>query len=480
MLKEKKNILHQLNKFLDILLTVVAFISAYFIKHYLLPEPFRGLLDTSSYFIVLLLIIIIWPISFSYFKLYVLYRTQSRAVIISNIVKSLFFGVIVLSFIMYLLKINDISRIMMCIFILLNVIYLIVSKTIIFSILENRRKKGHNVQNVLIVGGRERAKEVIDSIGSHSGSGYRVLGCLGLSEDEIGRTVKGDIAYVGTIGQLDKILIDHVVDQIIFALPIRLIQNIEKYIKLSEELGVSVRIIPDWHLQKLGYKPSIANLQIENFLDIPTICLRTTPTVNGELQLKSMLDFLGAGILILLLFPVFIAISLFIKLFSKGPVLFSQERCGLNGRRFFVHKFRTMVSDATQTQTSLDAMNEADGPAFKIKNDPRIIPYVGTFLRKTGLDELPQLFNVIKGEMSLVGPRPPIPVEVDRYDLWQRRRLSMKPGITCLWQCTKRRNDISFKDWMDLDLSYIDSWSLKLDFKILLKTALVVVTCQGR
>jgi lipopolysaccharide/colanic/teichoic acid biosynthesis glycosyltransferase len=125
-------------------------------------------------------------------------------------------------------------------------------------------------------------------------------------------------------------------------------------------------------------------------------------------------------------------------------------------------------------------MNEADGPTFKIKKDPRIIPYIGTFLRKTGLDELPQLFNVIKGEMSLVGPRPPIPTEVQEYDLWQRRRLSMKPGITCLWQCSKKRNDISFKEWMSLDLNYIDSWSLKLDFKILIKTALVVFTGQGR
>ena len=124
--------------------------------------------------------------------------------------------------------------------------------------------------------------------------------------------------------------------------------------------------------------------------------------------------------------------------------------------------------------------NEVDGPAFKIKKDPRIIPFIGTFLRRTGLDELPQLFNVIKGEMSLVGPRPPIPTEVNKYDLWQRRRLSMKPGITCLWQCSKKRNDIPFKEWMSLDLNYIDSWSLKLDFQILIKTALVLFTGQGR
>jgi lipopolysaccharide/colanic/teichoic acid biosynthesis glycosyltransferase len=127
-----------------------------------------------------------------------------------------------------------------------------------------------------------------------------------------------------------------------------------------------------------------------------------------------------------------------------------------------------------------DTINEADGPAFKIRKDPRIIPYLGTFLRKTGFDELPQLYNVIKGEMSLVGPRPPIPAEVQQYDLWQRRRLSMKPGITGLWQCSKQRNDIPFKEWMNLDLNYIDSWSFRLDFKILIKTTFVVLTGQGR
>jgi lipopolysaccharide/colanic/teichoic acid biosynthesis glycosyltransferase len=139
-----------------------------------------------------------------------------------------------------------------------------------------------------------------------------------------------------------------------------------------------------------------------------------------------------------------------------------------------------MLADAEKQREKLDIYNESDGPVFKISTDPRIIPYLGTFLRKTGFDELPQLINILKGEMSLVGPRPPIPSEVEKYDFWQRRRLSMKPGITCLWQCSSKRNDIRFKDWMKLDLKYIDNWSLKLDFKILFKTALVVLSWQGR
>ena len=480
MLREQRNVIGQVHQFLDVFLTIAAFVGAFFVKIYLLPVSLRGLINTPSYYIVLLLIIIIWPISFKYFNLYVSFRTHSVKKIISNVVKSLFFGVIVLSFIMYLLKIDDVSRIMMCIFLLLNVTFLVLSKSTIFITLQNMRKKGFNFQNIMIVGGRERAKEVINSINLHSSSGYRILGCLGLTNSEIGKSVQGDITYIGTVGQMDQLLLQHVVDQIIFALPLDLINNIEQVIRLAEELGVSVRIIPDWNLHKLGYSPGIARLQIENFLDIPTMCLRTTPTGNGELQLKNIFDFFGSAVLIVLFFPIFLIIPLLIKLFSKGPILFAQKRCGLNGRQFFVYKFRTMINDAQQKQNIFDTMNEADGPAFKIRKDPRIIPYIGTFLRRTGLDELPQLFNVIRGEMSLVGPRPPIPTEVQKYDLWQRRRLSMKPGITCLWQCSKQRNDISFKEWISLDLSYIDSWSLKLDFKILIKTALVVFTGQGR
>jgi lipopolysaccharide/colanic/teichoic acid biosynthesis glycosyltransferase len=195
---------------------------------------------------------------------------------------------------------------------------------------------------------------------------------------------------------------------------------------------------------------------------------------------KSTLDYFFGAFMLILLLPLFAVIALAIKISSKGPVFFRQERCGLNGRIFRMYKFRTMRADAEDRRTELAPLNETDGPVFKIRKDPRIIPFVGGFLRKTGLDELPQLMNVLKGEMSLVGPRPPIPSEVKEYDAWQRRRLSMKPGLTCLWQTSPNRNDISFEDWMNLDLSYIDHWSLQLDFLILLKTAKVVLKGSGR
>lgn len=477
---EQRNIIFQFHKAVDICLTIAAFMTSYFIKLYILPEPFRGLIDSPNYFIVLLLVIIIWPLSYNHFKIYYFYKNESFKPFFIKILKSTFSGFIILIFVMYILKITDVSRIMMCIFILTNILFLILSKSIIYKILNKLQKKGNNYQNILIIGGSERAKEVIISINKYSFSEYRILGCLGLLESEIGESVSDGISYIGTVEQLETILIDHVVDQIIFALPLNLIINIEKHIKTAEQLGISVHFIPDWNLHRLCYNPDIANLQIEGYLGVPSLCLSTTPSDNDEFLIKNLLDFFGAVALIILLLPVFGCISLLIKLCSHGSVFFTQERCGLNGRRFYMVKFRTMVNDAEKRQNNLDLMNESDGPTFKIKNDPRIIPFIGTFLRKSGLDELPQLFNVLKGEMSLVGPRPPLPAEVKQYDLWQRRRLSMKPGITCLWQCSKRRNDISFKEWMSLDLSYIDSWSLKLDFKILIKTAIVIFTGQGR
>jgi lipopolysaccharide/colanic/teichoic acid biosynthesis glycosyltransferase len=169
--------------------------------------------------------------------------------------------------------------------------------------------------------------------------------------------------------------------------------------------------------------------------------------------------------------------AILIKLTSRGPVFFKQKRCGLNGREFIMYKFRSMVDNAEQFRLELESLNEMDGPVFKSSRDPRITT-IGKIIRRRSIDELPQVFNVLRGDMSLVGPRPPLPEEVARYQRWQRRRLSMKPGMTCLWQISGR-NEVSFEDWMKLDLTYIDNWSLLLDLKILLKTVPVVLLGRG-
>jgi len=176
--------------------------------------------------------------------------------------------------------------------------------------------------------------------------------------------------------------------------------------------------------------------------------------------------------------PFLLFIAAAIKATSEGPIFFKQKRVGLRGRTFFMYKFRTMVINAEALQAGLMEANEADGPVFKIKNDPRITK-IGKFLRKSGLDELPQFINVLRGDMSLVGPRPPIPSEVEQYERWQLRRLSMKPGITCTWQIKPNRNSISFEDWMKMDLQYIDNWSNKLDFMLFFQTIRTVLKGSG-
>jgi len=480
MLREKSRLIVKSHKLLDIGLTGAAFIAAYFIKRLYLPEPFRGLTTEPNYYIVLLLIIIIWYLIFDSFRLYASYRKQALGKILSDMVKAVSTGMLILFLFMYVLKMNDVSRIMIGIFYILNIGLLACSKSIVYRTLSYYRKKGYNFRNVLIVGSKERAKDVIDAIGVSTGSGYKIIGCLEIDREDIGIEVKDGITVIGTIDTLIEKLWQDVVDELVFAIPLKNLNHPDRYIAAAEKIGVSVRIVPDWQIHSLAYRPDIAAIRFENFQDIPTMILTTTTSLHSEFVLKSVMDYMLGAFLIILSFPLLVIISIAIKLASKGPILYSQERCGLNGRRFKLYKFRTMAADADLKRDDLNKLNEMDGPVFKIEKDPRVIHGFGTFLRKTGLDELPQLINVLKGEMSLVGPRPPIPEEVDEYELGQRRRLSMKPGLTCLWQITAVRNEISFEEWMKMDLEYIDKWSLMLDIKILFKTIWVVLTGSGR
>jgi len=216
---------------------------------------------------------------------------------------------------------------------------------------------------------------------------------------------------------------------------------------------------------------------LEEFNSIPFLSFNPTSHTETAIVIKRGIDIFLALLLITLTAPFFVFIALAIKLTSPGPVFFKQVRCGLNGRRFNILKFRTMVVNAAALKSELEELNEVSGPVFKIKKDPRVTA-TGRFLRKFSLDEIPQFINVLKGDMSIVGPRPPIPSEVRKYDLWQRRRLSVRPGITCLWQINGR-NGIDFEEWMKLDLEYIDKWNLSLDMKIILKTIPSVLKGTG-
>lgn len=480
MLKENNAHVLQAHRVLDIFLTAAAFIGAYFLKKDFLPFPYRGLITDPDYYVVLLMIVIIWYVVFDFFNLYSPFRRQRSPEIFWKMTKAASTALVVLILCMYVFKIEDVSRIMIGIFYLLDIIFLGTSKWVLFKHATRPRKNGFSLQNTLIIGSKQRSKDVIEAIGQQGKSGVNIVGCLDIGPDQVGQPVKNGIQVIGTVDNLEKILREQVVDELLVAMPMGMIEGVEKYIAIAEEMGVAVRMIPDWQLHRLMTRPVIASIHFEDFFGIPSMALTTIPTKHGELLLKAVFDSLAAIALLIALCPILLAVALAVKLLSPGPILFTQVRCGLNGRKFTVYKFRTMVPDAEARREELAHLNETDGPVFKIGKDPRIIPYLGTFLRRTGLDELPQLLNVLKGEMSIVGPRPPIPSEVDKYDLWQRRRLSMKPGMTCLWQTSRKRNEVRFEDWMNLDLQYIDNWSLKLDFLILLKTLGVVFTGEGR
>ncbi len=261
------------------------------------------------------------------------------------------------------------------------------------------------------------------------------------------------------------------VDDVIFAVHRRELDRLEDLFLSLQEQGIRTRFAMDL------FPHTQARVQLEDLDGMPLLSFATTPTSQLQLMSKRALDVALAAVLLLIGLPIAGLIALSIKLVYGGNVLFRQTRCGLNGRFFTLYKFRTMVEDAEERRLELMHLNEMKGPVFKLRSDPRVTP-LGRLLRRFSLDEIPQFWNVLRGDMSLVGPRPPIPEEVAQYQRWQRRRLAMKPGLTCLWQVSGR-NNLDFERWMELDLEYIDSWSPMLDLKILLKTIPAVLTGNG-
>ena len=481
MFMQENAIRTEFQKALDIAITGFCFIAAYFIKRHAMPARFHELSNDPNYYVVLLMIIIVWYITFNWVGVYLSYRQSQFWNFFVKILNAVLLGMVLLNIALYIIHVDEISRLLMGIFMILNIILLTASKYIIYRTLNRLRSEGINTRNVLIIGIKERAKDLIKTVDRYKATGYKVLGCLDIDNKSIGTFVENDHRVIGVIDDLEMILKNNVVDEMLFAIPMKLIENTSRYLSIAETMGVKVRIIPDWQIAHLMYQPGIADIKIEDFLGLYTMALQTTPPNEGKLFIKALGDYVFAFLLIIVTLPLLLFIAVSIKLMSrKGPVFYKQERLGLNGRRFMLYKFRTMVSNADELLKELKSKNEADGPAFKIKNDPRIIPWVGTFLRKTSLDELPQLINVLKGQMSIVGPRPPIPTEVDEYSIWQRRRLSMKPGLTCFWQIAPGRNDLSFNEWMRLDLKYIDTWSLLNDLKLVALTCRAMLLGAGR
>lgn len=471
-LKKNSHLLLGIHQFLDLLLITAAFWAAFWTRglslESVVPYPF-----------IYILSIICCHISMRLFGAYDSVRNQKFSQIFSKIIKASFTGTTGIIFIMYLLHLDAVSRLFLTFFITYLILFFTITKSFLYYTLRYNRDRDYNTRKVLIVGSRSRAIDLISEILRNPASGYRIAGCLETADlkESIGKIVFADVSVTGTMDDFNNILLTEAIDEILFAIPLKKIDKIHEYILFAENMGINVRIMPDFQIQRIMYYPETAKIYIDSFLGMPTMSLSSAPSKDTELISKTILDYILAGLGVLFLSPLLFIISLAITMTSKGPVLFTQTRCGLNGRHFSLYKFRTMVANAEELKEDLNTDNEMDGPVFKMKKDPRITA-IGHFLRRTSLDELPQLFNILKGEMSLVGPRPPLPSEVEQYHLWQRRKLSMKPGLTCIWQVSGR-NDISFEQWMKMDLEYIDNWSLLLDFKLLGKTVKEVTFGRG-
>ena len=369
---------------------------------------------------------------------------------------------------LFAFKLPDVSRLFLLTLFFAQIVLTVASRGVVRAMLHSLRDRGYNLRYMLVVGTGKDARRFADRVERHRELGIRVIGHL--STHGGASLVAGRRPVLGSMDDIETVLQGRIVDEVAVCLPADDLQWVEPVARLCEEVGKIVRIPLD------DVPVSLPGGRVEDFDGGKVLSLVYGPDRALGLVAKRLIDVALGGLALVLLLPVFAIIGLAVLFVDGRPVIFRQTRVGLHGRPFDVVKFRTMVPDAEALLTELEEQNEIKGHAFKITDDPRLTR-IGRILRATSLDELPQVWNVLLGEMSLVGPRPPLPREVAGYDLWHRRRLSMKPGITGLWQVAARRDD-DFDRWVALDLAYIDRWSIWLDLKIIVKT--IPAMLQGR
>lgn len=426
--------------------------------------------DRKAHYIISLLIIPIWFGLLELFELGKMARIQRYRQIIRKYILVVAGGTIILSFLAQVLNYEWLTTDLLLTFALANFVVLTIQKLTGRSIIKYLRRKGYNTRLLLIIAD-ETSRDFIRQINETEEWGYRIRGIMTDSE-EIIREFSGKYSIYSEKEEFTKVIDERVIDEVFYCKQQYNALIMQKLIHECREVGISFHI----HNKVLsfnGLSPKLHFLNEQFF-----ISFRNTPENYLALKVKETLDFFLSIIFLILISPVMIGIAIAIKLDDGGPVFFKQTRVGRHGRLFKCIKFRTMIVNAEEVKEKIISLNEQDGPVFKIKNDPRITR-VGQFLRKTSLDELPQFFNVLSGDMSIVGPRPPIPEEVKQYQRHLKRRLSINPGITCIWQVSGR-NNVPFDKWMEMDMQYIDNWSLRLDFIIMLKTVKVIFERNGQ
>ncbi len=462
MFKEKEAVLRRFLIFVDACVLVLAYLFAILINSLVGPES----VPILKYWLALAFAIPYWGLALYAFGLYRSIRTRTYLEILWAVVKAAAVTFLLLGTFIFLFKLTFVSRMFFLLFMGFGFFLIWLEKTLIFMSSHYVRRQGLNTRRLLIVGTGRRAIDFVKRIDSHPEWGFEVLGAI---DDEPGRGVQqvGRLAVVGALEDIPSIFHRDAVDEVVFLVPRSRLNALQGAIDDCETEGVVVTVAVDLFDTKLA-RSSVTELD-----GLPLLRFRTTHAQEWELLLKRIFDFSASGLGLLLLSPLFLVMAVLIKATSKGPVFFKQDRLGLAGRRFRLYKFRTMRLGAHDILSDVADLNSMTTPEFRAKKTTWITP-IGRFMRKFSIDELPQLMNVFVGHMSIVGPRPTVPDEVEKYKDWQRRRFSMKPGITCLWQ-VNGRNNIGFEDWMKLDLEYLDNWSLWMDAKILMKTVPVVL-----
>lgn len=492
MLKEHWRTISRVERAADVLLILLAFFVAYYGRSSVLfwndllglQIPFAGpeLAPLKDYVLVLVVAILGYVTVLNFLGTYNSMRLTSPWQILRTFVGASFLVFFILAAVLFLVKV-DLSRSFIALFCTLSGVFLLGERFFALRLLRFLRKRGMNYRNIVICGTGEQAIRLAAEIGRRPELGLRVVRFADLhgeSDRHVAAFREALDRFVplrdrrivsGRQGVLD-LLNAKAVDEVVFTDVIDVMADVEELVQVCMDQGIRTTIAAD--LFSLGMVQS----GISYFADMPLICFQTGPGDRWELALKRGIDVLVSAGLLVLLAPLFALIAYGVRRSSPGPILFTQKRVGLNGRLFTLYKFRSMNQGAHRELGALRDQNEMRGPVFKMRDDPRVTPF-GRFLRRTSLDELPQLWNVFIGDMSLVGPRPPVPDEVQQYERKYRRRLSMRPGLTCSWQVSGRNQITDFDSWVKLDLEYIDNWSLSRDFVLLCRTIPAVIFGTG-
>ncbi len=459
----------------DLGVTCIAFVVAYLLRTVLVHFAFFSrhlphIYPFSHYVPLMVAFLVVWAAVGYFSSFYRDLELNNPIQLILNIVSQLGIVLVIIYAGLYLFRRVDISRSYVLLIGAVDFVLLLIGRTLSYSGVSWMREVLGRYHYLLIVGCGPRARQMATLIEESRGMGLRLIGFV---EPDSASAPEADLGGydVFPLDSLAGVLQKRVVDEIIFAVGMQELARLEPVIEHCADVGIKTRV-------QLEFLPAAySRIYLDKFREVQMLSLSSAPDSELRLFFKRVFDIVLSGVSLVVLSPLMGCIAAMIRTTSPGPVLFQQTRCGLGGRRFTLYKFRSMINNAEQMRAELHQLNELDGPVFKISDDPRITP-VGRWLRRFSLDELPQLWNILRGDMSFVGPRPAVPEEVEQYEDWQRRRLRMRPGLTCTW-VLEGRNHLDFNRWMQLDLTYIDNWSLWLDVKIFLRTIPIVLSGRG-